>query len=120
MKTIQTYLKTEFKDTRGLAIEKKCREQLNINTGEIKTSKFYSVDYEITEADFKNYAENCLPDTCRSNCSEALLLQHPFGPRLLGLPKFKSCAPLKKEQNSSHKLMRLPSSCSGEHLSSGL
>ncbi len=60
MKTIQTYLKTEFKDTRGLAIEKKCREQLNINTGEIKTSKFYSVDYEITEADFKNYAENCL------------------------------------------------------------
>ena len=60
MKTIQTYLKPEYKDTKGLAIEKKCREQLNINTGKIKTTKFYSVDYEITEDNFKTYAENCL------------------------------------------------------------
>ncbi|NPA67018.1 MAG: phosphoribosylformylglycinamidine synthase, partial [Chlorobi bacterium] len=60
MKTIQTYLKPGYKDTQGLAIEKKCRRQLNINTGKIKTSKFYSVDYEIPEDNFKNYAENCL------------------------------------------------------------
>ncbi|NOZ36189.1 MAG: phosphoribosylformylglycinamidine synthase, partial [Chlorobi bacterium] len=60
MNTIQTYLKPEYKDTKGLAIQNKCRKQLNINTGIIKTSKLYSVDYEIKEDNFKNYAENCL------------------------------------------------------------
>ncbi|NPA44215.1 MAG: phosphoribosylformylglycinamidine synthase, partial [Chlorobi bacterium] len=60
MNTIQTYIKQEYKDTKGISIQKKCKEQLNINTGKIKTSKFYSVDYEIKEDNFKNYAENCL------------------------------------------------------------
>ena len=60
MKTIQTYLKTKFKDTKGISIQNKCLKQLNINTGEIKTSKFYTVDYEIKEDNFLKFAENCL------------------------------------------------------------
>ncbi len=60
MNTIQTNIKPEYKDTKGISIQNKCKEQLNINTGKIKTSKFYSVDYEIKEDNFKNYAENCL------------------------------------------------------------
>ncbi len=60
MNSIQTHIKPEYKDTKSINIQKKCKNQLNINTGEIKTSKMYSVDYEITENNFRAFAENCL------------------------------------------------------------
>ncbi|MCD4793518.1 MAG: hypothetical protein K8R54_09815 [Bacteroidales bacterium] len=60
MNSIQTHIKPEYKDTKGISIQKKCKEQLNINTGNIKTSSLYTVDYEITIEVFQSYAENCL------------------------------------------------------------
>lgn len=60
MNSIQTYIKPEYKDTKGINIKNKCIKQLNINIGNIKTSSLYTVDYNITPEKFKNYAENCL------------------------------------------------------------
>ena len=58
--SIQTYLKKEYKDTVGESIRKKCKNQLDIETGEILTSKLYTVDYEIKDENLIKYAENCL------------------------------------------------------------
>ncbi|MCF6184768.1 MAG: hypothetical protein L3J56_09135, partial [Bacteroidales bacterium] len=60
MNSIQTHIKPEYKDTKGISIQNKCKEQLQIETGEIKTSNLYTVDYEITDDNLIKFAENCL------------------------------------------------------------
>ncbi len=60
MNSIQTYLKPEFKDTKGISITDKCKNQLKIDTGKIKTTVLYMVDYKISDKYFKRFAENCL------------------------------------------------------------
>ncbi|MCF6366763.1 MAG: AIR synthase-related protein [Bacteroidales bacterium] len=60
MNSIQTHIKPEYKDTKGISIQNKCKKQLQIETGEIKTSKLYTVDYEITDDNLIKFAENCL------------------------------------------------------------
>jgi len=58
--SIQTYLKKEFRDTVGESIRMKSKDQLDIETGEILTSKLYTVDYEISDNKLIKFAENCL------------------------------------------------------------
>jgi len=67
MNSIQTHIKPEYKDTKGISIQSKCKEQLDINTGNIKTSTLYTVDYKIIPENFQNYAENCLQNTITEN-----------------------------------------------------
>lgn len=60
MNSIQTHLKPEYNDTKGISIQNKCKKQLEINTGNIRTSALYTVDYEISPENFQKFAENCL------------------------------------------------------------
>jgi len=57
---IQTILKPGYKDTKALQLQKKIKAQLGIDTGKIKTSKLYVIDYPIRQNELKAYAEQCL------------------------------------------------------------
>ncbi len=57
---IQTILRHGYKDTKALQLQKKIKAQLGIDTGKIKTSKLYVVDYPIRQDELKAYAEKCL------------------------------------------------------------
>jgi phosphoribosylformylglycinamidine synthase II len=59
-KSIQTILKPEYHDTFGEIIRNKCVKQLKINTGGIKRSKFFTVDYDLSDKEIHEFTENCL------------------------------------------------------------
>lgn len=67
MNSIQTHIKPKYKDTKGISIQNKCKEQLSIDTGNIKTSSLYTVDYDITPGNFEKFAQNCLQNKITEN-----------------------------------------------------
>jgi phosphoribosylformylglycinamidine synthase len=56
---IQTLLKSAYKDSKAAGLQQKCR-QLGIDTGQIKTSKLYTIDYSVQQDKIKEYAALCL------------------------------------------------------------
>ncbi len=74
MNTIQTYLKKTLLDTAGESIRKKCKNQLNIDTGTVLTSVFYTLDYKLSDENLKSYAENCL----KNKITQEILLNGIF------------------------------------------
>jgi len=60
MYSIQRYLKDSFKDTKGINIKNKILKQLDIDTGNIKVTKLYNIDYDIDKISIEQYADNCL------------------------------------------------------------
>ncbi len=60
---IQTILKSGYKNTKALNLQQKIQSQLNINTGNIKTSKLYTIDYQIRQDEIGKFAEKCLQNT---------------------------------------------------------
>ncbi len=60
---IQTILKPAIKDTKAVNLQQNVKQQLGIDTGNIKTSKLYLIDYPIRQDDIKVYAEKCLQNT---------------------------------------------------------
>ncbi|PIE87519.1 MAG: phosphoribosylformylglycinamidine synthase [Bacteroidetes bacterium] len=59
-KTIQTYLKSNIKDAKALGIQAKAKAELGIDTGNVRTSTLYAIDYALSDKQIINFAEQCL------------------------------------------------------------
>lgn len=59
---IQLYYAPHIRDTKGHRIQQQALEQLHIDTGEIKTSKLFSVEYLLSDEQIEAFAKNCLQD----------------------------------------------------------
>jgi len=60
--SIQLILKPHIDDVKGLKVEQKCSRQLQIQTGEVKTAKLFSINYEATKEQIEQFANNCIKD----------------------------------------------------------
>jgi len=60
LNSIQTFPKSHLKDAKTLNIQNKCQKQLNIETGKVLVTKWYDVDYELTNEALNSFADNCL------------------------------------------------------------
>jgi phosphoribosylformylglycinamidine synthase II len=60
LSSIQTYLKPHLKDAKALNIQEKCEHQLHIQTGKVMVSKWYDVDYEMSNVALSDFANQCL------------------------------------------------------------
>ncbi len=60
--SIQILLKPHIVDVKGNKVASKCLNQLGIETGKVKSSKLFSVNYEASEDDLKDYANRCIKD----------------------------------------------------------
>lgn len=58
--SVQTLIKRNLKDTEGEKIQKKCKEQFGTDTGKIRLSHFYTIDYQIKDKKLNTFAEECL------------------------------------------------------------
>ncbi len=56
---IQTILNPAYKDSKAINLQQKCR-QIGIDTGQIKTSKLYIIDYPVQQDKIQEYAALCL------------------------------------------------------------
>ncbi len=63
MYQIQTVLKPEFKDTKGSNLQQKIQKELGIDTGQIRISTLYNIDYPIPQNELENYARQCIQNT---------------------------------------------------------
>jgi phosphoribosylformylglycinamidine synthase len=80
-KSVQTILKSEYKDAVGDIIRKKCMDQLHIETGEVRVSIYYTIDYPLSDSDLSDYADNCL----KNKITDTILINEVFQ-----APGFKS------------------------------
>jgi phosphoribosylformylglycinamidine synthase len=60
MYQIQSIAKPEFKDTKGINLQKKIEKELGIDTGKIVTSVLYTIDYPIPQNKLEKYARECI------------------------------------------------------------
>ena len=81
MYQIQSILKSEYKDTEGINLQKKILKEMGIETGKIITSTLYNVDYPIPQNLLENYAVECIQN---------LLTENLFFNRLYSAPGFQS------------------------------
>jgi phosphoribosylformylglycinamidine synthase len=63
MNTIQLVLKDNIKDVVGIKLKDKIKRYLNINTGNIKTIKVFSLDLPVTNEELKKFADYGLKDS---------------------------------------------------------
>ncbi len=57
---IQISLKPEFRDTEAIRLRKKIKAQTGIDTGKIKLSKLYIIEYPVRQDELRKYARECL------------------------------------------------------------
>lgn len=60
--SIQVLLKPHIIDVKGKKVEEKCLKQLGIATGNVKSTKLFSINYEATLAELQDYATRCIKD----------------------------------------------------------
>ncbi|HHB78588.1 MAG TPA: phosphoribosylformylglycinamidine synthase, partial [Saprospiraceae bacterium] len=60
--TIQICKADSFKDVRGAILRKQADQQLGINTGKIKPTKVFAINYPLTEKAVTAFANECLKD----------------------------------------------------------
>ena len=72
---IQLYLSPNIRDTKGHRIEQQSLQQLNINTGTVKTSKVFSIQYPLSTQQVEAFAHHCLQDhiTDQANINQLYL-----------------------------------------------
>lgn len=72
---IQLYLSPNIRDTKGHRIEQQSLQQLNINTGAVKTSKVFSIQYPLSPQQVEAFAHHCLQDhiTDQANINQLYL-----------------------------------------------
>ena len=63
MNTIQLVLKDNIKDVVGIKLKDKIKRYLNINTGNIKTIKVFSLDLPVNDEELKKFADYGLKDS---------------------------------------------------------
>ena len=59
-KTIQTHLKPTIKNAKAISIQTKSKNQLHIDTGKVYTATLYAIDYELSDRQIVDFAEQCL------------------------------------------------------------
>ena len=59
---IQLVLKNHIRDVEGEKVADSARKYLDIDTGQVKSSKIFSVCYDLSEQDVHDFANNCLRD----------------------------------------------------------
>jgi phosphoribosylformylglycinamidine synthase len=72
--SIQTILKSEYTDTFGDIIAKKCEHQLKIKPGKIRISMFYTIDYPVSQTELSRFADKCL----KNLITDDALLNHIY------------------------------------------
>ena len=60
--SIQLVLKPHIKDVKGIRVQKQCLDQLGIETGAVKSSSFFLIDYPASEDAIHSYAKDCILD----------------------------------------------------------
>ncbi|MFT5646296.1 MAG: phosphoribosylformylglycinamidine synthase II [Aureispira sp.] len=60
--SIQVLLKPHIIDVKGKKVEEKCLKQLGITTGNIKSAKLFSINYNASPAELQDYATRCIKD----------------------------------------------------------
>lgn len=81
MKTsIQVLLKEHIVDVKGNKVAKQCQEQLGIKTGKVKSSKLFSILYEVSEEDLLAYANRCIKDVV----TDEILVNQRYEPNNFG------------------------------------
>ena len=61
--SIQVFLKDQYPDVKGIKIATQCKEKFQIETGQVKTSQLYSIQYNLTEKQLNDFGINCLQDS---------------------------------------------------------
>lgn len=59
---IQLTLQSHIRDTKGEHVQKNAEDFLEIETGTVKSSKVFAVDYPLTDSEVRDFAEKCLTD----------------------------------------------------------
>lgn len=65
--TIHTAFKGGVKDVKGGEIRHNAQSQLSIETGDVKSTKLFSINYNLTEEQLKEYGNKCIKDTVTDN-----------------------------------------------------
>jgi len=60
--SIQVLLKPHIIDVKGKKVEEKCLKQLGITTGNVKSAKLFSINYNASPAELQDYATRCIKD----------------------------------------------------------
>lgn len=60
--SIQVLLKPHIIDVKGKKVEEKCLKQLGITTGNVKSTKLFSINYNASPAALQDYATRCIKD----------------------------------------------------------
>ncbi len=78
MASIQVVLKPNIRDTKGEQVAQKAAQQLDIQTGAVKTAKRFSIQYDSSLEQLQSYANRCIRDVV----TDEIIIndwQHPEG-----------------------------------------